>query len=73
MSTFEIMGMVFGTVGLSLGTLGLIFSVTALPEDQRVGSPPGQGGSAGGLNVRRIMGGARADTPGRCRSCRRSR
>ncbi len=30
MSTFEIMGMVFGTVGLSLGTLGLIFSVAAL-------------------------------------------
>ena len=34
------------------------------------GAPPGQGGSAGGLSVRRIMGGARADTPGRCRSCR---
>ena len=30
MSTFEIMGMVFGTAGLSLGTLGFIFSVTAL-------------------------------------------
>ena len=49
MSTFEILGMVFGTVGLTLGTLGLIFQRHRPPEDQRAGSPRGQGGSTEGL------------------------